>query len=64
MHLRLRRECEEDYVRVGEREAGLDYRLVKIACSLEDGRSFRRRGWKGWSQVRRRGLKGGFSKVC
>lgn len=39
MHLRLRTECKEDYLGVGESKArqGLHYRVVKIMCSLEGG---------------------------
>lgn len=36
VHLELRRESKEDYMKVGESKVGLDYRIVqKILYSLE-----------------------------
>lgn len=40
MHLKLGRECKEDYLKVGKNLMGLDYRIVMIMCSLEDGYAF------------------------
>lgn len=37
MHLELKRELEEDFRKVGESKAGLEYRIDKIMCSLEGG---------------------------
>lgn len=38
MHLELRRELKEDYMRVGESKVGFKYRIAnKIICSLESG---------------------------
>lgn len=40
MHLKLGRECKKDYLKVGKNLMGLDYRIVMIMCSLEDGYAF------------------------
>lgn len=37
MRLKLKRECKEDDVEMGESKGGLDCRRVKIVCSLEGG---------------------------
>ena len=45
MHLKLRREHKEDYMRVGGSKAGLEYGIAKIIYSFK-GLSLRRRGLK------------------
>lgn len=52
MRFKLRRTRKENYIKVGESTAGIGLQIVKIVCSLEGGHTFRRRG-----------LKGGISKV-
>lgn len=40
MHLKLRREHKGNYMKWEKARWGLDYRIVKIMCSLEGGYAF------------------------
>ena len=41
-HLKLRKEHKEEYLKVGARKVGLDYRIVKkIMCFLKGGYAFK-----------------------
>lgn len=37
IHLKLKRESKKDHMKVEESKQALDYRMVKIICSLEGG---------------------------
>lgn len=37
IHSKLRKECKEDYLKVGGSKAGIRLQTVKIMCSLEGG---------------------------